>query len=193
VKEGFTKKNAKEDETMLTGLRKIAHWAFREGYFEKYSKDKYGRKMLEKHGLSAESYSIIFDREGERSGVVSRRTVSPNSSPRENVNEEYNIAENRSITFQLEGEERLEYLILYDDIDKKLTSASEENGKEFYGTLLKCLDTRMKNTQQWNEKKGILAEFVQHFEKAAKINRPHIRDEVIPAIIKDAKEKLIGA
>jgi hypothetical protein len=188
VKEGFTKKNAKEDETMLTGLRKIAHWAFREGYFEAYAKDKDGRKILERQGLSAESYKIIFDQESDGS----RRTFSPNSSPRENV-EDSNIAKSQNVTFQLEGEELDEYLDLFQNITGKLSSASEENGKEFYGTLLECLETKVENTRQWNEKKVILAESLKHFEKAAKIDHSHIRDVVIPAIIKDAKENLISA
>ena len=194
VKKGIEKKDAQEDVTMMTGLRKIANWAFREGHFEAYANDEYGLNMLERKGLSAESYKIIFDEEsGERSGndAVSRRTVSPNSSPREN--------EDRVSTmrFQLRGEERSEYTKVYRDVVLKLTSASDGNGKQFFGLLKKCLKTKMINTQQWNAKKEILADVLKSFEVAVlqfqETQDSWFEDAIIPSIIEEAKEKLLDA
>ena len=195
VKDGFTKNNAQEGVTMLTGLRKIANWAFREGHFEAYANDEFGRNMLERRGLSAETYKIIFDRESEaeeRSGAISRRTISPNnSSPREDEDE------GSDTTFQLRGKERDEYAKLYRDIALKLASASDRNGKEFFGLLQESLKTKMINTQQWNVKKEILADLLKSFEDvvedAAAINDSWFRDTIIPSIIEEAKEKLLGA
>ena len=187
VKQGSTKKNAKEGETMLTGVRKIANWAFREGYFDEYANDEYGRNLLERQGLSAESYKIIFDREVEEQDDVVSRIVSPNSSPRENAADQ-----GSTITFQLKGEERREYVIVYKDIIGKLSSASDGNGKEFYGMVQECLETKMITTQQWNDKKDILARLLKEFEEAD-IDTSWMRDEVVPSIIKDAKEQLLGA
>ena len=194
MKDGFTKNNAQEGVTMLTGLRKIANWAFREGHFEAYANDEFGRNMLERRGLSAESYKIIFDRESEaeeRSGAISRRTISPNSSRREDEDEGSNS------TFQLRGKERDEYAKVYRDIALKLASASDRNGKEFFGLLQESLKTKMTNTQQWNVKKEILADLLKSFEDvvedAAAINDSWFRDTIIPSIIEEAKEKLLGA
>jgi len=201
VKDGFTKNNAQEGVTMLTGLRKIANWAFREGHFEAYANDEFGRNMLERRGLSAETYKIIFDRESEaeaeeRSGAISRRTISPNnSSPREDEDE------GSETTFQLVDEELCEYMTLYKDVALKLASAIDTNGKEFYGLLKECLETKMIKTQQWNDKKGILEKSLKNFEDVVrdaaainqKTNNSFVRDTIIPSIIKDAKEKLLGA
>ncbi len=197
VKEGFTKTNAQEDVTMLTGVRKIANWAFREGHFEEYANDEFGRTMLERKGLSVENYMIIFDQESEeQTGAVAlnRRTVSPNSSTRENEDGRSNM------TLQLRGEELSEYMKVYKDVSMKRTPGSDANAKEFYGLLQKFLETEMTNTQQWNAKKYILAHFLRRFEDAVKdaaaINQgtgsSWFRDGIIPAIIEEAKEKLLG-
>ncbi len=182
----------------MTGVRKIAHWAFREGYFETYLNDAYGRNLLEQKGLCAESYKIIFDQEAEeRSGsvAVSRRTVSPNSSPRE---------ENRAstVSFQLRGEERSEYMEIYAEVASKLgaaTSASDENGKQFFGILQKCLQTKMIYTEQWHSKKDVLAALQEGFEDANQkaaatraLGDPWLEEMVIPSIIEESKEKLLG-
>jgi hypothetical protein len=193
VKNGYTKKNAQEGETMLTGVRKIAHWAFRKGYFETYLNDAYGRNLLEQKGLCAESYKIIFDQEAEeRSGsvAVSRRTVSPNSSPREG---------NRG-SIQLRGEELSEYMEIYADVTMKLGAATDDNGKQFFGLLQKCLKTKMINTEQWRAKKAVLSDVQGRFDdankKSAEINQStedHWFEEmIIPSIINEAKEKLLG-
>eukprot|EP00986_Skeletonema_menzelii_P012650 scaffold7065_cov147-Skeletonema_menzelii.AAC.9 len=205
VKKGTEKKDAEEDVTMLTGLRKIANWAFREGHFEAYAKGDYGRNMLERKGLSAESYKIIFDQDQESSGsgAVSRRTVSPHphSSHRENADR------GSTMRFQLRGEELSDYMEVYTDVVVKRNSASDENGKQFFGLLQKCLQTKMVNTQQWNAKKDILADEMKRFEvaveKAAAINHAEainrttnnswFEDVVIPSIIEGAKEKLLDA
>ena len=203
VKKGTEKKDAEEDVTMLTGLRKIANWAFREGHFEAYAKGDYGRNMLERKGLSAESYKIIFDQDHESSGsgAVSRRTVSPHSSHRENADR------GSTMRFQLRGEELSHYMEVYTDVVVKRNSASDENGKQFFGLLQKCLQTKMVNTQQWNAKKDILADEMKRFEvaveKAAAINHAEainrttnnswFEDVVIPSIIEGAKEKLLDA
>mmetsp|Transcript_8423 Transcript_8423/g.13903 ORF Transcript_8423/g.13903 Transcript_8423/m.13903 type:complete len:646 (+) Transcript_8423:137-2074(+) len=205
VKKGTEKKDAEEDVTMLTGLRKIANWAFREGHFEAYAKGDYGRNMLERKGLSAESYKIIFDEDQESSGsgAVSRRTVSPHphSSHRENADR------GSTMRFQLRGEELSDYMEVYTDVVVKRNSASDENGKQFFGLLQKCLQTKMVNTQQWNAKKDILADEMKRFEvaveKAAAINHAEainrttnnswFEDVVIPSIIEGAKEKLLDA
>ena len=197
VKEGFTKTNAQEDVTMLTGVRKIANWAFREGHFEAYANDEFGRTMLERKGLSVENYMIIFDRESEEqtgAGALNRRTVSPNSSSRENEDGKSNM------TLQLRGEELSEYMKVYKDISMKRTPDNDANAKEFYGLLQKFLETEMTNTQQWNAKKYILEHFLRRFEDAvtdaAAINQgtgsSWFRDGIIPAIIEEAKEKLLG-
>ena len=176
----------------MTGVRKIAHWAFREGYFETYLNDAYGRNLLEQKGLCAESYKIIFDQEAEeRSGsvAVSRRTVSPNSSPRE---------ENRG-SIQLRGEELSEYMEIYADVALKLGAATDENGKQFFEVLQKCLKTKMIYTQQWRTKKADLSDVQRRFDdankKSAEINQStedHWFEEmVMKAIIQEAKEKLL--
>ncbi|KAK1745930.1 hypothetical protein QTG54_003854 [Skeletonema marinoi] len=183
VKDGFTKNNAQEGVTMLTGLRKIANWAFREGHFEAYANDEFGRNMLERRGLSTETYKIIFDRESEaeeRSGAISRRTISPNnSSPREDEDE------GSDTTFQLRGKERDEYAKVYRDIALKLASASDRNGKEFFG-LFAAGKLENKDDQY-------PASFEDVVEDAAAINDSWFRDTIIPSIIEEAKEKLLGA
>ncbi len=194
VKEGFTKTNAQEDVTMLTGVRKIANWAYREGHFESYANDEFGRNMLERKGLSLETYKIIFDRDSEgRTSVTRRRIVSPNSSSRGH--------DGRSnVTLLLRGEELSEYTKVYRDISMKRTE-SDVNAEEFYGLLQKCLETKMLNTQQWNAKKYTLAHFLTRFEDAVKdaaaisqrAGSAWYRDGIIPAIIEEAKEKLLGA
>ncbi len=197
VKEGFTKANAQEDATMLTGSRKIANWAFRQGYFESYANCDYGRNRFEQRGLSVETYKIIFDRELEQQNdAASRRIENPNSSPKANESGTTNVA------LLLRGEELDEYMKIYEDIAMKRSSDPESdlNAEEFYGLLLKCLETEM-NTQQWNAKKDVLANSLRRFEdavnKAAAISQKTgtswYRDRIIPAIIEEAKEKLLGA
>ena len=199
VKNGYTKKNAEEDKTMLTGVRKIAHWAFREGHFKAYANTDFGRNFLERKGLFGDSYKIIFDKESEElsgSDNVSRRTVSPNSSPREN--------EDRRSTVPLRGEERREYTKIYTDVVSKLkaaSSANDENGKEFFGLLQKCLETTMIDTvQHWHARKDKLKELMREFDDAvkdaAKINQSTgnswIDDAIIPSIIEEVKDELLG-
>ncbi len=194
LKEGFTKANAQEGVTMLTGVRKIANWAFRQGHFESYANDDFGRTMLERKGLSVETYMIIFDRESRTSaGATRRRTVSPNSSR--------GHEDGRSnVTLLLRGEELSEYTKVYRDIAMKRTE-TDVNADEFYGLLQKCLETKMTNTQQWNAKKYALAHFLGRFEDAVKdaaaisqrTGSAWYRDGIIPAIIEEAKEKLLGA
>ena len=196
VKIGFTYSNAKEGETMLTGVRKIANWAFREGLFREYANTDIGRNTLERKGLSVENYMIIFDKElEERSGAVSRRNARSNSSSSENEEGRSNV------TLQLRGEELKEYTSLYIDIATKHSQESDVNAKKFYGLLQKCLEKKMINTQQWNAKKLILAQFLEHFENEVKdaaaicqmSGTTWFKDGIIPAIIEDAKEKLLDA
>ena len=209
MKEGFTKANAQEDVTMLTGSRKIANWAYREGHFESYANYAYGQNRLEQRGLSAETYKIIFDRESEeRTGIfdqeseeqndaASRRTDNPNSSSRVNEDASSNV------TLLLRGEDLDEYIKIYEDIAMKRSPDPESDviAEEFYGLLQKCLKTKMLNTQQWNAKKRFLANSLRRFEdavnKAAAISQrtgtSWYRDGIIPAIIEEAKEKLLGA
>ena len=196
VKNGYTKKNAEEDKTMLTGVRKIAHWAFHEGHFDTYANKDFGRNFLERKGLYGDSYKIIFDKESEErngSDNVSRRTVSPNSSPREN--------EDRRSTVPLRGEERREYRKIYTDVIMKLGAASDENGKQFFGVLKKCLETTMVDTvQHWHAKKDKLKELMKEFDDAvkdaAKINQntenSWVDDAIIPSIIDEAEDELLG-
>eukprot|EP00985_Skeletonema_marinoi_P021442 scaffold13162_cov171-Skeletonema_marinoi.AAC.3 len=105
--------------------------------------------------------------------------------------------EGSDTTFQLRGKERDEYAKVYRDIALKLASASDRNGKEFFGLLQESLKTKMTNTQQWNVKKEILADLLKSFEDvvedAAAINDSWFRDTIIPSIIEEAKEKLLGA
>eukprot|EP00956_Cyclotella_meneghiniana_P041320 scaffold222481_cov36-Cyclotella_meneghiniana.AAC.2 len=190
VKVGFTYSNAKEGETMLTGVRKIANWAFLEGHFREYANAEIGRTTLERKGLSVENYKILFDQKSdERSGAVSHHSAGSNSPSRENED------------VQLRGEALSEYMRFYTDIVMKQTPESDINSKKFYRMLQKCLETKMVNNQQWNSKKTIFNHYLQRFEDGVKgaaaicqrAGTTFFKDKIIPALIEEAKEKLLGA
>eukprot|EP00956_Cyclotella_meneghiniana_P025927 scaffold55099_cov38-Cyclotella_meneghiniana.AAC.4 len=190
VKIGSTYSNAIEGETMLTGVRKIANWAFQEGHFREYANAEIGRTTLERKGLSVENYKILFDQKSdERSGAVSRHNAGSNSSFRENEDVE------------LRGEALSEYMRFYRDIAMKQTPESDINCKKFYGMLQKCLETKMINNRQWNSKKAIFNHYLRRFEDEVKsavaicqrAGTTFYRDKIIPALIEEAKEKMLGA
>lgn len=194
VKKGFTKDNAQEDVTMLTGLSKIANWAFIEGHFDTYANDAYGRNLLEQKGLSAETFTIIFDQDSQE-----RRNIRIGSLSRNNEEDGSNI-----IMCPLRGQELREYVNVYmHALTKVEDSSSRENDEyslQFYGLLKEYLKSEKVITQQWQATKDVLAEFAQLtelFEQAvngaAKFNDPHLKHSIIPSIIEDAKEKLLGA
>lgn len=197
VKEGYTMITSKEDETKLTGVRKIATWAFREGYFDEYANSDFGKNLLERNNLSAQSYKIIF---GHQTGgrtvnnqEITRRTISPNSSPAESLSEGPNNTENQIVTFDLTGEDRREYYLVYKDVTGKLDDYDDSSSKNFYGMLKICLETKLANTQQWNEKKDELAKRIKEFEEWKASDTSFVRDTVLPALFNEAKARLLDA
>jgi hypothetical protein len=192
VRKGYNEKDAEEGVHKFTGVRNIANWAYLNGVFERYADTPWGENFLDRKGLCLESLGKIFDEERVQqndSQHSTGRTVSPSSSPTASV------SETQKVKFDLQGDERRDYFLVYKSVKENLSAASDNNdasSMDFYGVLMNCMQKNMVNTEQWNEKKGILKKYIKDYEemKIECVDDTFVRDTLLPSLITEAKEKL---
>lgn len=197
MKKGFDVKDPKlvEGVDKLTGARNIGKWAYRNGVFERYAKTESGenfiKRVCERKGLCVQTCgAMIFGEEREEqndSQHLTSRTVSPSSSPTTSV------SETQKVKFDLQGDERRDYFLVYKNVKENLSAASDDaSSKDFYGMLMNCMQKNMINTEQWNKKKGILKKYIKDYEemKIECADDTFVRDTLLPSLITEAKENL---
>lgn len=197
MKKEFDVKDPKlvEGVDKLTGIRSIVNWAYRNGAFERYAKTESGENFIERvcerKGLCVQTFgAMIFAEEREEqndSQHRTSRTVSPSSSPTASV------SETQKVKFDLQGDERRDYWLVYKDVRAKLSAASDDaSSKDFYEVLMNCMKKNMVNTEQWNKKKGILKKYIKDYEemKIECADDTFVRDTLLPSLITEAKENL---
>lgn len=197
MKKGFDVKDPKlvEGVDKLTGARNIGKWAYRNGVFERYAKTESGenfiKRVCERKGLCVQTCgAMIFGEEREEqndSQHRTSRTVSPSSSPTTSV------SETQTVKFDLQGDERRDYFLVYKSVKENLSAASDDaSSKDFYGMLMNCMQKNMVNTEQWNKKKGILKKYMKDYEemKIEVADDSFVRDTLLPSFITEAKENL---
>ena len=218
VKKGCNEKNAVEGVDKLTGYRKIANRAYREGICDRYAKSELGGHFIKKKELCGQSFKMIFDQERGHNDTQhsTHRTSSPSTSSQENVGEtereeqndsqhrtgravspssspQENACEAESAEFTLKGDELRDYYLVYKNVKENLSAANDDaSSKDFYGMLMNCMQKNMINTENWNKKKGILNTYMKQYEdmKMESEDDIFVRDTILPRLIDDAKEKL---